>query len=86
MVCKSYCVEKYFNCYKDHHCAKPDTESKIQICHNEYIACMKKCLYELYVLEERTHVHLKSDEEKALLKKFKKELAGKRRGNIRFND
>ena len=55
---------------------------KTQICQNEYNTCMKKCLRELELLEEKIPSYLRTDEDKALLKKLKKELKGKRRGHV----
>ncbi|KAI0227625.1 hypothetical protein LSAT2_021900 [Lamellibrachia satsuma] len=75
VVCKSYCMTKYFDCYREHNCAKPTMKYKIQLCQKEYIACSKKCLYELELLDEKVALWKLSAEDRALFKKLRKELS-----------
>ena len=85
LVCKSYCMTKYFDCYREHSCAKPITKYKTQFCQNEYNACSKKCLYELELLEEKLPLWKMSAEDRALFEKLKKELSGPSRGDVSRN-
>ena len=51
VVCRSYCLHKYFECYRKLKCHRPDRKYRIQICREQYEQCFTKCKKELYEMD-----------------------------------
>ena len=50
-VCKSYCLYKYFECFRKNKCHRPERKYRIQFCREQYEQCFPKCKKELYELD-----------------------------------
>ena len=78
VLCKVYCVKKYFECYEKHQCERPERKYRIQFCKEQYDECYTQCRDELRVLEfdDRTKKQRMTEKEREMFKRLRKQLGG----------
>jgi len=74
VLCKAFCVKRYYEFYKEYNCSKQEGKHHIDFCKAEYKKCYLKCLDELYVLDLYPSPDHMSEENKKIFFKLKEEL------------
>ena len=77
-LCKAYCVKKYFECYQNHQCERPERKYRIQFCKEQYYECYKQCIDELRVLDfdDQKKKPSMSEKDREMFKRLRKQLGG----------
>ena len=80
VLCKTYCVKKYFECYHKHQCERPERKYRIQICKEQYDKCYTQCRDELRVLDFEQKPHDINEKDREIFRRLRKQLGGSKGG------
>ncbi|KAI0220161.1 hypothetical protein LSAT2_028322 [Lamellibrachia satsuma] len=76
VLCKSYCVKKYFECYQKHQCERTEKNYRIQFCKEQYDNCYTQCIEELRVLDYDPKPSKMKEKDREIFKRLRSQLGG----------